>query len=111
MSAQATHRQEQRCTMIFEQISSGGCRSYLVGCADSCVAVLIDPESKQLDRYRALAAREGLRIQYVIDTHTHADHFSAARRMGELLNVPVVMNRNSPAPFSQLRLDDGDMLV
>src|SRR3954471_17491527 len=97
--------------MIFEQISSGGCRSYLVGCADSCVAVLIDPESKQLDRYRMLAARDGLRIQYVIDTHTHADHFSAARRMGELLNVPVVMNRNSSAPFSQLRLDDGDMLV
>jgi rhodanese-related sulfurtransferase len=31
--------------------------------------------------------------------------------MGELLNVPVVMNRNSSAPFSQLRLDDGDMLV
>jgi glyoxylase-like metal-dependent hydrolase (beta-lactamase superfamily II)/rhodanese-related sulfurtransferase len=97
--------------MIFEQISSGGCRSYLVGCADSCVAVLIDPESKQFDRYRMLAARDGLRIQYVIDTHTHADHFSAARRMGELLNVPVVMNRNSSAPFSQLRLDDGDMLV
>jgi len=101
----------QRCEMIFEQISSGGCRSYLVGCPDTCVAVLIDPESKQLDRYRMLAARHGLRIQYVIDTHTHADHFSAARRMGEVLSVPVVMNRNSPAPFCQLRLDDGDMLV
>jgi glyoxylase-like metal-dependent hydrolase (beta-lactamase superfamily II)/rhodanese-related sulfurtransferase len=97
--------------MIFEQIVSGGCRSYLVGCEDSCVAVLIDPESKQLDRYRALAAREGLRIQYVIDTHTHADHFSAARRISELLSIPVVMHRHSPAPFAAMRLDDGEMLI
>lgn len=97
--------------MIFEQVASGGCRSYLVGCPDSCGAVLIDPELRQIDRYRALAARDGLRIQYVVDTHTHADHFSAARRMSQLLDVPVVMHRRSPAPFAAMRLDDGDMLV
>jgi glyoxylase-like metal-dependent hydrolase (beta-lactamase superfamily II) len=97
--------------MIFEQIASGGCRSYLVGCGDTCAAVLIDPELRQIDRYRALAARDGVRIGYVIDTHTHADHFSAARRIGELLDVPVVMHRRSPAPFANMRLDDGDMLV
>lgn len=97
--------------MIFEQIASGGCRSYLVGCEDTCVAVLIDPESKQLDRYGALAARDGLRIKYVIDTHTHADHFSAAHRIAELFDVPVVMHRKSPAPFADMRLDDGDMLI
>ncbi|MET0987860.1 MAG: MBL fold metallo-hydrolase, partial [Steroidobacteraceae bacterium] len=97
--------------MLFEQIASGGCRSYLVGCEESCTAVLFDPELKQVDRYRALAARDGLRIQYVIDTHTHADHFSAARRIGELLDVPVVMHRRSPAPFVDMRLDDGDMLI
>ncbi|MET0661248.1 MAG: MBL fold metallo-hydrolase [Steroidobacteraceae bacterium] len=97
--------------MLFEQIASGGCRSYLVGCEESCTAVLFDPELKQVDRYRALAARDGLRIQYVIDTHTHADHFSAAHRIGDLLGVPVVMHRRSPAPFADMRLDDGDMLI
>lgn len=97
--------------MHFEQVSSGGCRSYLVGCEDSCAAVLIDPELRQIDRYRALANRDGLRIQYVVDTHTHADHFSAARRIGNLLEVPVVMQRRSPAPFADMRLDDGDMLI
>ena len=32
-----------------------------------------------------LAAREGLRIRYVMDTHTHADHFSAAKDLGRSL--------------------------
>ncbi len=97
--------------MIFEQIVTGGCQSYLVGCADTCAAVLIDPELRQIDRYQALLAREGLRIRFLVDTHTHADHFSAAKQMGETLGVPVVMHRDSPAPFASLRLDDGDMLA
>src|SRR6516225_10911549 len=70
-------------TMIFEQVATGGCQSYLVGCADTCAAALIDPEVRQVDRYLALATRNGLRVRFVIDTHTHADHFSAARRIAE----------------------------
>jgi len=97
--------------MIFEQIATGGCQSYLVGCADSCAAALIDPEISQIDRYLALAARDGLRIRYLVDTHTHADHFSATREIARRLDVPVVMHRASPAPFVDLRLNDGDMLV
>ncbi|NVK43575.1 MAG: MBL fold metallo-hydrolase [Oceanospirillaceae bacterium] len=97
--------------MIFEQVANGGCQSYLVGCEDSCTAVLIDPEIHQIDRYHALASRDGLRIRYVIDTHTHADHFSATRTIARALDIPVVMHRDSPAPFVDLRLQDGDMLV
>jgi glyoxylase-like metal-dependent hydrolase (beta-lactamase superfamily II) len=80
--------------VIFEQFSVGGCRSYLVGCADSCAAVLIDPEISAIDRYVALAARDGLRIHYVIDTHTHADHFSATLQLSRQLKVPVVSMAN-----------------
>jgi len=97
--------------MIFEQIATGGCQSYLIGCPDTCAAAIIDPEIRQMDRYQALAARDGLRIHFVIDTHTHADHFSATRQLGEAWGVPVVMHRESPAPFAQMRLDDGDMLA
>jgi glyoxylase-like metal-dependent hydrolase (beta-lactamase superfamily II) len=97
--------------MIFEQIATGGCQSYLVGCPETCAAVLIDPEIRQLDRYHGSVARGGLRVRYVIDTHTHADHFSASHEIGKKLGVPVVMHRESPAPFADLRLQDGDMLV
>ncbi|HEY6458443.1 MAG TPA: MBL fold metallo-hydrolase [Steroidobacteraceae bacterium] len=97
--------------MIFESIASGGCRSYLLGCEESCAAALIDPELSQLDRYRVLAAKHGLRVHYLIDTHTHADHFSATRQLARELNVPVVMHRASPAPFVDLRLEGGEMLA
>jgi glyoxylase-like metal-dependent hydrolase (beta-lactamase superfamily II)/rhodanese-related sulfurtransferase len=97
--------------MIFEQIATGGCQSYLIGCSEMRTAALIDPEVRQIHRYDALASQHGLRIQYVVDTHTHADHFSAARQIGRTLDVPIVMNRVSPAPFADLRLDDGDMLI
>jgi len=97
--------------MKFETVVTGGCRSYVVGCEGTCAAVLIDPELSQIDRYIALAARDGLRIRYIVDTHTHADHFSAALQLKRQLGVPVVMHRASPAPFVDLRLQSGEMLI
>ena len=97
--------------MMFEQIATGGCQSYLIGCTETCAAALIDPEVSQVDRYIALAARNGLRIRFVIDTHTHADHFSATRQIARQLEVPAVMHRASPAPLVDLRVDDGEMLI
>ncbi|MGA8708867.1 MAG: MBL fold metallo-hydrolase [Steroidobacteraceae bacterium] len=97
--------------MIFEQFSAGGCQSYIVGCGESCAAALIDPEISLIDRYLASAAREGLRIRYLVDTHTHADHFSATQQLARQLQLPVAMHRASPAPFVSLALDDGEMLA
>jgi glyoxylase-like metal-dependent hydrolase (beta-lactamase superfamily II)/rhodanese-related sulfurtransferase len=97
--------------MVFEQIATGGCRSYLVGCADTCAAVVIDPELSQVDRYLALANQHGLRIRHLIDTHTHADHFSATRALAHQLNVPIAMHQSSPAPFVDMRLGDGESMV
>jgi glyoxylase-like metal-dependent hydrolase (beta-lactamase superfamily II)/rhodanese-related sulfurtransferase len=97
--------------MIFEAVAVGGCRSYIVGCEETCAAVLIDPELSQIDRYVAMAARDGLRIRYLVDTHTHADHFSATQQLARQLGVPVVMHGASPAPFVDLRLQGGELLV
>src|SRR6202140_2536364 len=97
--------------MIFETVTTGGCGSYVVGCEATCAAILIDPELGQIDRYIALTARDGLRIRYLIDTHTHADHFSATQQLARQLGVPVVMHTASPAPFVDLRLRGGELLV
>jgi glyoxylase-like metal-dependent hydrolase (beta-lactamase superfamily II)/rhodanese-related sulfurtransferase len=97
--------------MIFEQVATGGCQSYLVGCPETLSAVLIDPELSRIDLYRGLLAQHGLSVKYVIDTHTHADHFSASRELGKALDAHVVMHRLAPAPYADLRLDDGDMLI
>jgi glyoxylase-like metal-dependent hydrolase (beta-lactamase superfamily II)/rhodanese-related sulfurtransferase len=97
--------------VIFETVSTGGCRSYVIGCEETCAAALIDPELSQIDRYIALAARDGLRVRYLVDTHTHADHFSATQQLARELDVPVVMHAASPAPFVNLRLQGGELLV
>ncbi len=97
--------------MIFEQVATGGCQSYLIGCERTLSGALIDPEASQIDRYRALAGHDGLHIRYVIDTHTHADHYSAAKQLARMLGALVVAHHDSPAPYVDLRLDDGDCLA
>ena len=97
--------------MIFHQIATErGCQSYLVGCADSCAAVVIDPDIHELERYLTLAAQSGLRIRYLLDTHTHADHFSAADELAAELSVPVIMHKNSPSPYVDMAVDDGEIV-
>ncbi|MBE0541827.1 MAG: MBL fold metallo-hydrolase [Verrucomicrobia bacterium] len=52
--------------------------AYLIGCQRTGEAVVIDPE-RDIDRYREVAAQEGLRITAVAETHIHADFVSGAR--------------------------------
>jgi glyoxylase-like metal-dependent hydrolase (beta-lactamase superfamily II)/rhodanese-related sulfurtransferase len=97
--------------MIFEQVRHGGCLSYLIGCEETRHAIAVDPELDEADRIVALAAEKGLRLRYLLDTHTHADHFTATRALGAELGLPVVMQRRSVAPFVDLRLEDGETLI
>jgi glyoxylase-like metal-dependent hydrolase (beta-lactamase superfamily II)/rhodanese-related sulfurtransferase len=97
--------------MILETVEVGGCRSYVIGCPKTHVGAVIDPEISAIERYRGLASQHGLTLRFAIDTHTHADHFSAAREIGKALNAQVVMSHLSAAPFVDIRLDDGDLLL
>ena len=97
--------------MIFEEFAREGCRSYLIGCEESRVAAIIDPVLERAGCYAASAARRGLNLEYLIDTHTHADHFSGVRELAARLDVPVVMHRSSPSPCVDLRLQDGDAIA
>jgi glyoxylase-like metal-dependent hydrolase (beta-lactamase superfamily II)/rhodanese-related sulfurtransferase len=97
--------------MIFEEIRAGGCCSYVIACGETCAGVVIDPERSQIDRTLAFLGRAGVRVRYVVDTHTHADHFSASLELARRLRVPRVMHRSSVAPGVDVRLDDGETLI
>jgi glyoxylase-like metal-dependent hydrolase (beta-lactamase superfamily II)/rhodanese-related sulfurtransferase len=97
--------------MNFHQFRAGGCLSYLLGCDRTHVAALVDPEISLLDRYLGEASRSGLRIEYVVDTHTHADHFSATHAVARRLSVPAVMHRATSVTHVDMRVDDGEMLI
>jgi glyoxylase-like metal-dependent hydrolase (beta-lactamase superfamily II) len=97
--------------MYFEAVRRNGCMSYLVGCEKTCAAIVVDPALDQIDRYLALTSAKGMRIHYLLDTHTHADHFSAVRPLSQQLGVPSIMHRNSPAPFIDVRVEDGETII
>ena len=56
--------------------------AYLIGCQRSGEAIVIDPE-RDVDRYFAIAAENGLKLVAVAETHIHADYLSGARELVE----------------------------
>ncbi len=68
--------------MFFRQLYSDQLAqaSYLIGCQQTGEALVVDP-TRDLDQYLALAAKEGLRIVAVTETHIHADFVSGAREL------------------------------
>lgn len=97
--------------MFFALFRDGeGCKSYIIGCEETCAAAIIDPALDQVDRYIGEVGKQGLRVRYIIDTHTHADHFSGARALRDHFAAPIVMHRYSPAPYVDLHVEDGHSL-
>src|SRR5437773_10593950 len=91
--------------IFFDQIRSSGCLSYILGCKQDKVCVVIDPEIDKADDYVELARFFGSTILYAIDTHTHADHNSACKIMRERHGIRVVMHRATDAPYIYLSVD------
>lgn len=97
--------------MYFEQLSTKrGCQSYIIGCQETKFAVVVDPEISLIDEYLTIASKNGLRLKFLIDTHTHADHFSASREVSHLIDAPIVMHQNTSAQFVDLKVSDGEKL-
>jgi sulfur dioxygenase len=94
--------------MLFRELNRGKCKTYLIGSEKDPVAVLVDPVREKVDRYLALLAYLGLRLDAVIDTHTHADHRSASIDLKELTGAKVIMHSKAPAPHVNVYVDDGD---
>jgi len=60
-----------------------GCLAYLVVDEASRSALAIDPRLDQIEEIQEALARTGTRLTHVLDTHTHADHLSGARRLAQ----------------------------
>lgn len=56
--------------------------AYVIGCQRTGEAIVFDPQ-RDVDRYMAVAAREGLKIVAAAETHIHADFVSGARELAE----------------------------
>ena len=95
--------------MYFKQFYLGclAHASYLV--ADGGEAAVVDPQ-RDVDHYLAEAAREGLRIKYVIETHLHADFVSGHRELAARSGAQIVIGAEANAAFPHLGVRDGQAL-
>lgn len=65
--------------------------SYLVGCAKTGEALVVDP-MRNIAPYLEMAAREGLRITHVTETHIHADFVSGSRELADATGATVYLS-------------------
>src|SRR5439155_22243576 len=60
--------------------------------------------------YLRAAQENGVKIQYVIDTHVHADHISTGRKLAEETGARYVLHSSAGAHYDFLPVNDGDVL-
>jgi len=88
-----------------------GCSSYLLGDEVEGSAMVVDAlGALGADAYVLAAQDAGLAIQWVVETHVHADHASAARELAEGLGLPVTLSHRAVAQFPVAPVRDGDQL-
>jgi hydroxyacylglutathione hydrolase len=99
--------------MIFQQIlnEESGCLSYLIGCSEAGKALVVDPGRDRVPEYLRLAAKKGLTISHILETHTHADHISGNRDLADAVRAPILVHRAAGVAFEHQDVSDGDELV
>ena len=84
-----------------------GCASYLVGDREAGVAVAVDPPFA-IEPLVAAARDEDVRIERVLETHTHADHVSGHGRLALEHGIPTSIHSLAEAEYEHDALADGD---
>lgn len=96
-------------TPILKSLRNEGCCSYLVGCAETREALLIDPKAGQEALVHHYLDRYALELKGVLDTHTHADHLSASIHYAGP-DLPLWMSRHTRVRRDHRALEDGQEL-
>jgi glyoxylase-like metal-dependent hydrolase (beta-lactamase superfamily II) len=79
--------------------------SYMI--ASKGVAAVIDPQ-RDVDIYLEAAARLNVKIEYIIETHVHADFVSGHRELAERTGAHIHLGAGSGAEFLHVAVTDGD---
>lgn len=97
--------------MIFRQFydADSSTYTYLLADEETRQAVLIDPVREQVERDLGQLHDLGLRLAYALDTHTHADHVTAAGLLRTRTGAKTVAGP-SAAPCADVHVKDGDVL-
>ncbi|MFC1548712.1 MBL fold metallo-hydrolase [Candidatus Omnitrophota bacterium] len=88
------------------QFSAGSCYSYILSSQNE--ALIIDPHISLVNVYSKYLEKRHLKLKHIVDTHTHADHFSAAAVLKKKYNAPVLMGEKAVSEVADQRLKEDD---
>ncbi|WP_405905364.1 MBL fold metallo-hydrolase [Streptomyces sp. NBC_00828] len=87
------------------EVSGLGNRSYIAGGERTAVAV--DPP-RDVDRVIAAAARRGVRISHVVETHVHNDYVTGGLELARLTGAAYLVPAGARVFFARVPVHDGD---
>ncbi|WP_405798722.1 rhodanese-like domain-containing protein [Streptomyces longwoodensis] len=85
-----------------------GNRSYLAG--GSRAAVVIDPP-RDIDQVIAAAARRGVRIAFVAETHVHNDYVTGGLELARVTGAQYLVPAGAHVSFARTPIADGDTVT
>ena len=99
--------------MFFKQRTNDDASiSYLFGCGGQGKAVAVDVLAGDEDWFAQQARKLNVVIEYVIDTHIHADHVSGGHQLAELVGAAYALHEGNlgQTAFAFTPLADGERL-
>lgn len=101
-------------SVIFRQIFDNNTSTftYLIACAKTRKALLIDSVDKKIDLYNRLLKELELDLIYALDTHVHADHITAMHLLKQSHHCKLLMGEHTPATgVDKLLRDNEDVRI
>lgn len=93
---------------LFEQESST--YTYLLADPESKEAVIIDPVLETINRDLKLIQELELKLKFVLDTHVHADHITAAALLRERTGAKTAIGKHSGVKCADRLLGEGNQI-
>lgn len=106
-----TTRDIQLLTLETFRAERDGCLAYLVVDEASHAGLVIDPRLDQVDEILTTVTARGIRLVYVLDTHTHADHLSGVRGLAQRTGATVLAHVASKVKWGGVRRVRGRMTL
>ena len=99
--------------MLFRQLFEPGSSTYtyLLGCAETGKAALIDPVLETVERDLNAVRDLGLTLALTLETHIHADHVTGAGRLRALTGSKAGFPAASGAEFVDFTIREGESVA